>query len=83
MATNKKKTKKTTKRNAWFKAIRGSYLPASSAGWLTYIPFVGYLLLSLGVVIKEEHSLLSGVVLVAVNWIAAAAIMTYIAAHKS
>ena len=31
MRNNKKK---------WFIAVRGSYLPSSRQGWLTYIPFI-------------------------------------------
>lgn len=45
-----KKYPKPTK-GAWFVKVRGSYLPCSWQGWLTYIPYVGYLVVSMVVLI--------------------------------
>ncbi|HUD06580.1 MAG TPA: hypothetical protein VMR34_01710 [Candidatus Saccharimonadales bacterium] len=77
------KKKKSRSKNSWFIAIRGSYLPVSWQGWLTYIPFVGYLVGSLLVVYKQTHSL--GLILFTVPamWVFAVLVMTYIAKHHS
>lgn len=39
--------KRTAKLKPWFVYVRGSYLPSSWQGWLTYVPFVLLLLLPL------------------------------------
>jgi hypothetical protein len=68
---------------AWFISVRGSYLPASAAGWLTYIPFVGYLFGSLYVAVHHTHDAALIVLYVVPNWVAAGAVMSYLAARKS
>lgn len=72
-----------TRRGAWFVPVRGSYLPASAAGWWTYAPFVAYLIASLIIGVRDESSPLLAFLFIIPNWIAAGAIMTYIAARKS
>lgn len=51
--TRIKMTKLSAKNGAWFIKVRGSYLPASREGWLTYLPLVtvGILLL---IALSEE-----------------------------
>lgn len=71
------------KQNAWFIKVRGSYLPHSSAGWLTYIPFVGFLVASLVITVNNVASLPLAVLLVFPQWVAAAVVMTWIAARRS
>jgi hypothetical protein len=78
-----KKQKNTINNHAWFWGVRGSYLPANEYGWLTYIPFVAYLVFSLTVAIKDIHSALVAILVVIPNWVAAAVVMTYLAAKKS
>lgn len=78
---NKGNVKK--KPGAWFIPIRGSYLPASPAGWWTYLPFVAYLIFTGVAGVKYNHSRVLAVLFIVPNWIAAAAILTYIAARKS
>ena len=68
---------------AWFVTVRGSYLPASSAGWLTYVPFIAYLIFALVVGIKETSSIAVATLFIVPNWAAAAVIMTYLASKKS
>lgn len=79
----KKNQKVKLKRGAWFIKIRGSYLPQSWQGWLTYIPFVAYLVLSFGAVFRLTDSLLVMVYLLVPAWVAAGVIMTWIAQRKS
>ncbi|HUC88321.1 MAG TPA: hypothetical protein VMR95_04195 [Candidatus Binatia bacterium] len=71
------------KAGAWFVSVRGSYLPASSAGWWTYIPFIAYLIFALVVGIKETSSIAIAILFIVPNWVAAAVIMTYLASKKS
>ena len=74
---------KKKSKDKWFKSVRGSYLPVNSRGWLTYLPFIAYLIatffgtrsLSVAVIIK--------VYLVAVQWAFATVVMTWIAKQKS
>jgi hypothetical protein len=84
MATKKSsKTSKRTVTKAWFKPVRGSYLPNSGAGWLTYVPYVAYLVFSLVVGWRQTSSNELAVLFVVPNWIAATAVMTWVAARES
>lgn len=79
-----KRTKRPkAKRGAWFIPVRGSYLPASPAGWWTYVPFVGYLVFSLVIGINQTSSKTLAVLYIVPNWVAATVVMTYIASRKS
>ncbi len=81
-----KKTKNKhvkSKPGAWFTQVRGSYLPNSSAGWLMYAPFVAYLIFTSIVGVNDTSSLPIAILFIVPNWVAAAAVMTYIAARKS
>jgi hypothetical protein len=78
-----KKQKKKQKQQIWFTKVRGSYLPCSRQGWLTYIPFVSYLLASYIVVLKQATSIGAIVFGILPQWVAAAVIMTWIASNKS
>lgn len=84
MAKKKSKHPKVkVKPGAWFIPVRGSYLPASLAGWCTYIPFIAYLIFSVVVGINNTSSTSLAVLFIVPNWAAAAVIMTYIAIRKS
>ena len=78
MAVKNKKTKKR-----WFRPVRGSYLPDATEGWLSYIPFVFYLLASFFVTKDLKLSLLVRIYLIAVQWAFAGLFMTWIAKHNS
>ena len=71
------------KKGAWFVPVRGSYLPASPEGWLTYIPFTAYLVFTLIVGFRNTDTMSMAVLFVVPNWVAAAAVMTWLAARKS
>jgi hypothetical protein len=71
------------RKGAWFVRLRGSYLPVSWQGWLTYIPFVAYLAFSLIVAWRYSGNNLKIVILTVPNWVAAAVVMTWIAKRKS
>jgi hypothetical protein len=79
---NQRKTSKL-KNGAWFYKVRGSYLPATWQGWLTYFPFVGFLLWSWGVAMETQETLGEVALVVFPSWVAAAVVMTWIASKKS
>jgi hypothetical protein len=79
-------TKPTSKRRTssqWFIKVRGSYLPNNKAGWLTYLPYVGYTLGGLVYVLSKHYDVVLSTLLLVPNWAAAAAVMTSIAKAKS
>lgn len=82
MKTKQKKLPKL-KKGAWFIPLRGSYLPYSWQGWLTYIPFTFYLVYSWCVAFAYTGSNVKAVLWIVPNWVAAAAVMTWIAKAKS
>ena len=75
---SKKKSK-----NKWFKKVRGSYLPANSQGWLTYIPFIAYLVVTFFATRRIHASLITRTYLVVAQWLFAALFMTWLAKQKS
>jgi hypothetical protein len=83
MANKKIKRQSKTKKKAWFVAVRGSYLPARSAGWWTYVPFLAYLIFTTIVGTRSTSSVAIAVLFIVPNWVAAAVVMTYIASRNS
>jgi len=77
MARAKKKTK------AWFIKVRGSYLPYSWQGWLTYIPFVGFLLFVWLYAMNGDYTASERLFIIFPQWVAAAVVMTWLASQKS
>ncbi len=67
----------------WFIKVRGSYLPNNGKGWLTYIPYLAYLIGVLVFVLNSHYDLWVSLFVVVPNWVAAAATMNWIAAHTS
>jgi hypothetical protein len=81
MAKNTKS--KHAKKGAWFIAVRGSYLPNSWQAWLTYLPFTGYLIFALVVGWTDTKDAAQAILFIVPNWIAATAVMTWIAKRTS
>lgn len=74
---------KKQKKAKWFVSIRGSYLPNSGAGWLTYIPFLAFLIAVPILAFSSTDSFALAVLLTVPNWVAAAIVMTYVASRRS
>lgn len=72
-----------TKSKVWFKKKRGSYLPVSWQGWLTYIPFIAYLVSTVIAVNRNTHSASDFLYGIVPQWVAVAVIMTWVAKLKS
>jgi hypothetical protein len=71
------------RKDAWFVPVRGSYLPVSLQGWFTYLPFLAYLGYSWYVAFAYTGNNLKAVLWIFPNWVAAAAVMTWLAKAKS
>jgi hypothetical protein len=79
----KHKQNPKARKGAWFVAVRGSYLPVSWEGWLTYVPFVAYLSFSWHVAFWYTGTTPKAVLWIIPNWVAAAVVMTWVAKRKS
>lgn len=74
-------TKKHHKK--WFKKLRGSYIPISWQGWLTYIPYVSFLVITFIAVNRSESSVSDVIFGIFPYWICAAIVMQWLAGCKS
>lgn len=70
-------------KQAWFKPIRWSYIAINWKGALTYIPFVAYLIAAVFIANDHSSSIAYTCFLIFPQWIAAALVMEWFAAHKS
>ncbi len=70
-------------KSKWFKQVRGSYIPISWKGWLTYIPYICFLGVSAGVVKANASSSIEAAIGVVPYWVSALVIMSWIAKRKS
>lgn len=71
------------RKGAWFVAVRGSYLPVSWQGWLTYLPFTAYLVFAMIVGTQTTHAVGETILFVVPNWVAATIVMTWLAKRTS
>ena len=83
MLMAKKTPKLKAKKGAWFIALRGSYIPCSWQGWLSYIPFTAYLIFAVLMGWQEADNPAKAILFIVPNWVAAAAVMTWLARAKS
>ena len=67
----------------WFYKVRGSYLPKSWQGWLLYIPYTAYIVGAAVYVYSRGDSLWGALFTLVPNWVAALAIMTWVAERTS
>jgi hypothetical protein len=72
-----------SKPKKWFIKKRGSYIPCSWQGWLTYIPFIAYLITSFVAANRQSNSVANILYDTIPQWVAAAVIMTWVAQRKS
>ncbi|HRC28525.1 MAG TPA: hypothetical protein PKV96_04035 [Candidatus Saccharimonas sp.] len=78
----KKKISKAQKSHAWFKPLRGSYIPIHWKGWVTYLPYVVYLYLTY-ILLVPNRSLLETLVFLVPYWVAGVIVMHWVAKQKS
>ena len=74
---------KKSKRSRWFIPVRGSYLPNNWLGWLTYLPFTAYLLFTAYFGWSDTHKASQAALFIVPNWVAATAVMTWVAKRTS
>jgi hypothetical protein len=90
MSNKKKSTRKSSakttslkvKKGAWFVPVRWSYLPVSAQGVALYVPYTMFLVLVMLVATRQDTAA-EGVVIVVPCFVAAGAVMQWIASHKS
>lgn len=76
--------KKTSyKKLGWFKPVRNSYLPNKWEGWVIYLVFIYYLLVSAYSIYHLKLQLMYSISQIAIQWIAGGIIMTWIAKRLS
>lgn len=68
---------------AWFVPLRGSYLPATWQGWLTYIPYLFYLFFTLVYINSVSSTLLNTAIQTIPFWVSGAVVMQWLAGKKS
>jgi hypothetical protein len=74
---------KKTKRKKWFIPVRGSYLPNSWQAWALYVPFATYLIFALVAGWNQMDTASQAILFIIPNWVAATAVMTWIAKRTS
>ena len=74
---------KSKQQKPWFVRVRGSYLPISWQGWLTYIPFVTFLAWGLEVLYRRFGRIDVVVILYVPVAVSAVVVMTWIAKQES
>jgi sensor histidine kinase YesM len=74
---------KKSKKDKWFVPVRGSYLPNNWKGWLTYLPFMAYLVFAVVYAMQATDTHTQAVLLIIPNWIAATIVMTWLAKRTS
>lgn len=67
----------------WFIKTRGSYLPKTWQGALTYIPYLTYLIGVSTYVYYANLGFWTSILIAIPNWVTAGAIMSWVAARKS
>ena len=74
---------KKARKQKWFKQVRGSYLPNTWQGWLTYIPYTAYLIGPLLLVLRNKSDFWTALFILVPNWIVALIVMQWVAARRS
>ncbi len=64
---------------AWFVRTRDSYLPQTWQGWALYVPYLAYLISVTAYAFYESGTLLQKLFVIVPNYVAALAIMTWVA----
>ncbi len=67
----------------WFAPVRWSYLPVAWQGWILYFPYIAYLMITYIVVDRHNAALVDKIIGVIPFWVAGAAIMQWLASHRS
>lgn len=82
----KRKQLRTTpkvKKGAWFRPLRGSYIPVSWQGWFLYVPFALYIILVFFVVMQDDRPFTSQLIVLVPYLVSGLIIMTWVARQKS
>jgi hypothetical protein len=78
-----KKRATKSKKNVWFIRVRGSYLPASLQGWLTYVVFLSYVVITAIITFDINTSVWYQALATFSLWVTGAVILTFVAESSS
>lgn len=79
----KKVLPKKLKEDVWFRRVRGSYLPCSKKGWITYAAAIVYILLPFWPDIMGHQTMVYVMTSFVTRLVLAGLVLTYIAKKKS
>lgn len=71
------------KRGAWFVKIRGSYLPCSWQGALTYVPMIAFLITIVAFTLQNTDSITEALYVMFPYFVCTGVVMHWLAARKS
>lgn len=71
------------KKGAWFIKVRGSYLPCSWQGWISYIPMTIFLVSVFIAIDRNAHSISDALYVYFPYFVCTGVVMHWIAANKS
>jgi hypothetical protein len=71
------------KNKKWFIKVRGSYLPNTTKGAVTYIPFLAYLIFVLVVAFNDAATVAAALLVIFPNFVCAGVVMNWVASNKS
>jgi len=80
---NMKKKRPVAKKGARYVAYHGNYIPASWQGWLTYIPYTGFLIGSMWYVYATRDQIYEIPLRLVPYWVSAVVVMLYVARRKT
>ncbi|MBI1857217.1 hypothetical protein HY003_00235 [Candidatus Saccharibacteria bacterium] len=75
--------KKSNNNKKWFIKVRWSYLPNTWQGWLTYIPYLAYLVAVMIYLYSSSYGFWTSVFILVPNYVVAALIITWLASKTS
>jgi hypothetical protein len=73
---------KKSKKNAWFKPVRRSYIPISWKGWLSYVPYVALLIGATYWELHVEKNFATALMVLFPFYVAVAVVMQWFASTK-
>ena len=71
------------KKKKWFKKVRGSYLPIAREGWLSYIPYIVFVIAIYAYAMIIFGYSITSYLFIILSWILAGAAMTWFASTHS
>lgn len=72
-----------SKNKKWFTPVRGSYLPCSWQGWLLYVPYISWMVLTYLRIDTYTSNSVDTLIGIVPFWISASVVLHWIASRRS